>query len=80
MGRLAYTLFELAKTLGWFAATMGFAAASLGMIIGFAWLFQLAFPFLPDFTIIIALLLGFALYLVVVGWIGWQIFKRRMRI
>lgn len=69
---------DLFKTVAWLAATLTFTAVSLGFIIGFAWLFQLAFPSLPDITVVFALLLGFALYLLVIAWVGWKLLKRHI--
>jgi hypothetical protein len=80
MGRLGRWAAELGSTFGWVAGSLLFSAFSIAVVIGFAWLVRLAFPWAPAFTVVFALLGGFVLYLFAVGWIAWKILKRRLNI
>lgn len=77
---LVRALLSLLSTVGWVVGALAFSAFSIAAVIAIAWLLQLAFPFLPDFVVVFAFLIAFAIYVLIVGWIGWRILKRRMKL
>ncbi len=66
--------------LGWVGGSLLFSAFSVAVIIGIAFALRYMFPFLPNIAGALGLLLGFVIYLVVIGWIGWKLLMRRIRV
>lgn len=80
MSKILHNLFELAQAILWVIGSLIFSLFSIGVVVGITWVFKLAFPFLPNWTIIIALPLALAIYVGTVGWIAWKIIRRKLRI
>ncbi|MEE9285578.1 MAG: hypothetical protein V3V35_07610 [Dehalococcoidia bacterium] len=72
-------LWEFLVSLGWVAASLAFSAFSIAAVIGIAFLIRTAFPFLPDAAGAFAFVFSFVIYVVVAGWVAWQIMAWRMR-
>jgi hypothetical protein len=66
--------------LGWVGGSLLFSAFSIAVIIGMAFALRYMFPFLPNIAGALGLLLAFVIYLALVGWIGWKLLMRRLRV
>jgi hypothetical protein len=73
-------VWKIIVDLGWVAAALVFSAFSIAAVIGLAFAFRYVFFFLPDAFTGVAFLLAFVIYMAAVGWIAWQIIKKRAQI
>ena len=78
--RVLHNVFELLQAIFWVLASLAFSLFSIAVVVGITWLIREIFPFLPNWSIIFALPLSLAIYVVTVGWIAWRIIRRRLRI